>query len=81
MYDVVYTRYMCYICSMVNGNTITVSTLPAVNIIPFWENRCPSFEEMRRLVNEYFIIRLCGGHAYGIVLELTPNGKINKSII
>ena len=55
--------------------------LPAVNIIPFWENRCPSFEEIRQLVNQYFIVRLSGGYTYGIVLELSPNGKINKSII
>lgn len=41
----------------------------------------PSFDEIRELSNEYFILRnVAAPGFYSIVLELAPNGKVNTHL-
>lgn len=62
-------------------NANTTPTSPRVHIIPFWETRTPSFSEVIALTREYYIVRLAAPYAYGIVLELTPNNRVNTHVI
>jgi len=44
-------------------------------------NYSPSFDEVRELANQYFILRnVASPGFYSIVLELTPNGKVNTHL-